>query len=836
MTFWADPLEGALWECCSCEPGAASDPRELEALVPRWERAAVPGTAAGAWTSTGIASMADLAAKVDDLDWWFRSTFAGEGSGSWEMELGGLATVADVWLNGRLVLHSENMFVGYDVATGPLMAENELVIHFAALNPLLEVRRPRPRWKTLLATHQNLRWVRTSLLGRQRGWALTPAPVGPWRPIRLAPEGEPRVCSGRVATSCEGDAGVVEVSLEVGGTAGVPPSARLRVGEVSGALAVRPFDPDDPRGNKPGRVLLEGRLVLENVERWWPHTHGPQPLLSAALELDGRSLELGSVGFRTVEVDRTDNGFRLLVNDVPVFCRGGCWFPVDPVNLWTSDSELRATLELVRAANMNMLRIPGGTVYEDERFWDLCDEFGIMVWQDCMFGYLDPPEDEAFLREVAIELEQVLGRLSRHPSLTVVCGGQEIEEQAAFFGVPREQWRFPLLDEVVPELVTRLVPGVPYVTSSPSGGSQPSQPDVGISHYFGVGSYLRDLSDARMCRSRFVSEGLAFAIPPEPETVDEFFGSPTRAGHDPSWKQALHHDTGRSWDTEDFRDFYVGKLFGLDPHLLRYHDPERALELGRAAVVQIMGSVLTEWRSVGSTCSGGLLVAFRDLVPGAGWGVVDSLGRPKAPWFALRRVLAPVAIMLTDEGLNGLRLHVLNETAFAFKGTVRVELFVVGGLRVEVSEREVELSPRGAQIIDATGMFEGFRDLSYAYRFGPPAYDLVAASLLDSEDGVIGEVVHLPAGLCRPREADLGLSASVEVVDRDLWHLEVTTQRFAQWVSVDVPGFRPDDSWFHLLPGGSRAVTLRPSGSAGVPRGHVRAVNAESPVPISNKG
>jgi beta-galactosidase/beta-glucuronidase len=84
---------------------------------------------------------------------------------------------------------------------------------------------------------------------------------------------------------------------------------------------------------------------------------------------------------------------------------------------------------------MNMVRIPGGTVYEDERFWDLCDELGIMVWQDCMLGYTDPPEDEAFEAAVVAELEQVFGRLGGRPALAVVCGGQEIEEQAAMFGL-----------------------------------------------------------------------------------------------------------------------------------------------------------------------------------------------------------------------------------------------------------------------------------------------------------------------------------------------------------------------------------------------------------------
>jgi len=768
---------------------------------------------------------------MDTRDWWFRCQFHVEPGDqtTWTLCVGGLATVADVWLNGRLLLHSENMFASHAVEIPGLLADNEIVIRFHALGPLLEQRRQRPRWKTLLASHQNLRWFRTTLLGRQPGWAVTPAPVGPWRPIKLVPQDEPAVLSKEVRASCEGNAGIVEVRLRLRGA--VPKRALLHVGDASGRLSTqigaKNGDDDATR-----EATMEGRLIVDDVPLWWPHTHGPQPLVPISVELDGRRIELGTIGFRTVEVDRGDGGFRVLVNGVPVFCRGACWFPIDPVGFAVSDVDLRSTLELARDANMNMLRIPGGTVYEDDRFWALCDELGILVWQDCMLGYLDPPDEPSLVEAIETELQQVLSGLSGHPALAVLCGGQEIEEQAAFFGVTRENWTFPLIERVIPELAARVLPGIPYVTSSPNGGSHPSQPDVGVSHYFGVGSYLRDLHDARSCGARFVSEGLAFAIPPEVETVDECLGGAQRAGHDPSWKQGLHHDTGRSWDTEDFRDFYVGKLFEVDPSLVRYVDPDRALDLGRAAVAELMGQVMTEWRRPGSSCQGGLVVALRDLVPGAGWGIVDALGRPKAPWFVLRRVLAPLAILLTDEGLNGLRLHALNDLASDFHGEVRVELYAGGEVLVESAIRSVDLVPHGADVLDVNAMFDGFRDVSYAYRFGPPAYDVVVASLLDSDRTALSQVVHLPAGLSRACEADLGLEATAQRNEEGTWTLSVSTRRFAEFVAIDVPGFRPEDSWFHLAPSGRRTVRLTRTGSSEVPSGRVRALNVQSAVPV----
>ncbi len=195
-------------------------------------------------------------------------------------------------------------------------------------------------------------------------------------------------------------------------------------------------------------------------------------------------------------------------------------------------------------------------------------------------------------------------------------------------GLDRERWETPLLTKVLAELAAGLAPGVPYLTSSPTGGPLPFQPDQGVSHYTGVGVFTRDLGDLRRAAPRFVSEGIALSMPPEASTVDRYCGGARRAGHDPSWKQAIHHDTGGSWDLEDVRDHYVQRFFEVDPALLRRTDPERALDLGRAAVAHVVGEAMTEWRRPGSPCSGFVLVGFRDLRMGAG-GASSTQGPPE---------------------------------------------------------------------------------------------------------------------------------------------------------------------------------------------------------------
>jgi beta-mannosidase len=421
--------------------------------------------------------------------------------------------------------------------------------------------------------------------------------------------------------------------------------------------------------------------------------------------------------------------------------------------------------------------------------------------------------------------------------VAVVCGGQELEEQPAMFGLSPDRWSSALTEKVVPALAGQLLPGVPYVSSSPSGGDLPFQVDTGVCHYTGVGVFARPLSDLRAAGPRFVSEGLAFAVPPPTETVEDECGGARRAGHDPTWKRAVHHDTGGSWDLEDVRDHYVHLLFDENPALVRRHDPERALDLGRAAVAHVMAEAVAEWRRPASPCAGLLLVGLRDLRAGAGWGVIDALGRPKAPWFALARACQPIAVLLTDEGLNGLVVHLVNDTATAVSGRLVLALFS-GDHCLEAAERAVAVPARGGTTLSSSSLFDGFRDVTYAYRFGPRRHELVVASLFDDEGSLLARATYLPGGLSRPVQSEIGLQACLEPVDDQVWSLSVSTRRFAQFVAVEVPGFRAADSWFHLEPGGTQVTVLYPERSPDpardrAPIGQVRALNSVEGAPVS---
>ena len=814
-----DELAGARWSCASAAPDLATDPAQLSGADLQWRPARVPGTAAAALRDAGAWTWGrDDEALLDGRDWWFVTTFARpDGGPGWNLKLGGLATLADVWLNGALVCRSANMFVSHTVAVDELRDENELVIRCAALAPVLARRHPRPRFKSRLVRDQALRCYRTTLLGRMPGWSRWAAPVGPWRPVSLHERPTtPEPCDVRLAAHCLTDGGGrVAITLRLAGATTPPRAGRLHVGDESAPLTVSADGAE---------VTASGELTLPRVERWWPHTHGPQPLYPVSVELGGVTHELRQVGFRTIEIDRRDGGFTPRINGVEVFCRGVTWGPVDGVSLTASDEQIDTAVALARAANMNMVRVGGFGVYEDERFWDACDAQGVMVWQDCMIASVDPPEDDAYRTSLAGELHEQFGALQGRPSLVIAAGSSETYQQGAMLGLAPARYRSELLESFIPEVLGEIVPDVPYVASTPSGGEPPFRCDVGVAHYFGVGAYLRPLEDARLAGVRFASECLSFAIPPERETVSRVYGTAAVAGHDPRWKLAVAHDAGTPWDFEDVRDHYVREVFGVDPLAVRYEDPEFALDLGRAVIVHLMESVLGGWRRTGSRCAGAIVLAGGDLWPGAGWGVVDALGIAKAPYHALTRAFAPQTVRLCDLGLNGLTADVFNDGPDALRATLRISVYDLRGGELESGERELELGPHTAVSMDAVDLLGGFWDLTAAYRFSPRAQDVVLATLTGPDGHRLARDLYLSGGPVRPRTATPRLSAVARPAGAG-WTLEVSASELATFVALDVPGMTASDSWFHVAPGETVPISLT---GQGPPEGSVRALNCST--------
>jgi beta-mannosidase len=372
-----------------------------------------------------------------------------------------------------------------------------------------------------------------------------------------------------------------------------------------------------------------------------------------------------------------------------------------------------------------------------------------------------------------------------------------------------------------------------YVASSPSGGTLPFHTDVGVSHYYGVGAYLRPLDDARRSTVRFAAECLGFANVPDQAMVDALLPAGESPVHHPRWKARVPRDHGAGWDFEDVRDHYLEAVFDIHPMRLRYADMGRYLTLSRVVTGEIMARTLGEWRRANSTCAGALIWFFQDLWPGAGWGLLDSTGRPKAAYYAVKRAMQPVAVAITDEGANGLHVHVANDRASELGGELQIALFRDGRTRVSSGTAAVTVPSRGACCVSADAVLGSFRDVAYAYRFGAAGHDLVVATFVDANRVRIADAFHFPVGYPSATRDTIAMDINAERRADGSVRVTVRAEEFAQAVAIDGGPALPDDNYFHVAPGDERTVLVPARAAADLSELFVQPLNARSGVQVS---
>ena len=401
----------------------------------------------------------------------------------------------------------------------------------------------------------------------------------------------------------------------------------------------------------------------------------------------------------------------------------------------------------------------------------------------------------------------------------MLCGNSEVEQQVAMLGLDPELGRGELFGELAaggrprPPAPTRV-----YVPSAPCGGDLPFRTDRGVANYFGVGAYLRPLADARRAGVRFASECLAFANVPNEAAVEALLGeAPADAAvGGPRWKAGVPRDVGSGWDFDDVRDHYLRTLFGVDPGELRSVDRERYLELSRAVSGEVMAEVFGEWRRAGSPCGGGIVLWLRDLVPGAGWGLLDHRGEPKvaypppAPGARPGRASGPPTRVSAASPST-------SPTTGPSRSGARCAWRCTGDFeqRLDEASEIVELLPHETAERNVETLLGRFVDVAWAYRFGPPAQDLIVASLERDRDGIpelVSQAMRFPAGrpLAAEPAARLGLEAVAARRGDGSALLTVSSRRLAYGVRVHAPGFAADDDAFSIEPGAARQVVLRP--------------------------
>lgn len=796
------------WLLASTAPDACATSIDAREKNLQWQAAVVPGTVA-----QSLNNDVNIPGVHDKNDWWYRTQFSADTlskitPSQRRLRFEGLATCAEIWLNDKQILTSNNMFCTYVVdITDLLQTDNQLYICFRALSPRLDLKKPRPRWKTALTSHQNLRWFRTTLLGRMPGWSPPIDPVGPWRPITLETVSTLDVAELDLQARAEGSTGIISLNARL-----CELSAPISRAEI--IIDSQRFNIDVAGDSK--NCQLTGSIRIPNVPLWWPNTHGNPTLLPCHIELfigaQAINIDCGKIGFKSVNVDRSDGKVQIQINGVPVFCRGACWTINDFISLSGSDASLRRSLELARDANMNMLRIGGTMVYESDYFYQLCDELGIMVWQDFMFANMDYPiADKDFHANVQQEITQQLNRLQKHACLTAYCGGSEIEQQAAMMGLPSSEWSNSFFSETLPTHCQQLHSGIPYFRGSPSEGALPFHVSTGIAHYYGVGAYRRPLTDAKYAGVKFTTECLGFSNVPEAETMLLLNNVTMPVPHHPRWKARVPRDNGTPWDFEDIRDFYLRELFDVDPVKLRSEDLERYYAVSRVTSGEVMRRTYAEWRRNDNPCNGAIVWFYKDLWPGAGWGIIDSENNPKAAYHKLRKAWAPQALSITDEGQDGLLLHLINETNSPYDAQLHIDFLQQGTVKVLSQQKSIHVSARANLTLQLDEIIGHFTDSNYAYRFGPAKHDTVIARLIENVSGrLIAEDFYFVAGMALPTQSGTSIATKLTQHPDGTGTLELTSSALIQNVALTAAGFIIDTNHFNVGPDQRYTINFSP--------------------------
>ncbi|MCD9085647.1 glycoside hydrolase family 2 protein [Stenotrophomonas sp. SY1] len=803
-----------------------------------WRPAQVPGSVHTDLLAAGVIGDPYVGAAEAGLqwiglgDWEYRARFDVDARTlrrrHAELRFDGLDTFAEVSLNGAPLLSGNNAHRTWRARVdGRLRAtDNELRIVFRSpIRTLLPQVQAMPHRIAGNYPSPHGDEPKDAMVGNfarkpayHFGWDWGPRYVtaGVWRQVQLQAWDDNRITDLAVRTNAL-DAAHADLTVLL----------QVEQGEQSGkaSIVVDVLDPDGKRvarvqrdaALQPGNNDVQLPLSLDNPRRWWPVGYGAQDRYTVQARVDGgRDAEHQAslrTGLRSVELLREDDdkggqGFAFVINGVQVFAKGANVIPFDAFPARVTRERLRRDLQAARDANMNMLRNWGGGYYEDDAFFDIADELGLLVWQDFMFGGgMQPGYDPAFRTNVVAEARDNVRRLRHHPSIVLWCGNNEEETAWKDWGHGKDltaadpafaakvwQGYVDLFGKDLRTVVAEEGLGVPYWSSSPSNDLDAKANDStrGDKHYWQVWgnpalpatAYLRETP-------RFMSE-YGLQAWPQQSTIDAFatrqeqqVDGPVIQAHQKFMagkgnERLLHYIEMEYGKPRSFADFvYLSQV-------MQAEGIELAALHHRASRPYTMGSLY--WQ-------------LNDVWPGASWSSVDYYGNWKALHFHARRFFADVAVAaLRDEGTT--RVSLLNDGRAPLQAQLRYRVMDFDGRVLQQHQQPVTLAAQAAtevaRLTDAA-LLEG----------ADPRSSLAVFELLQGEKVIASRIVYFAAAkeqalAAPPLHAELRADGEHYVL-----RLRSPVLARALWIDFGTTDARVEDNAFDLLPGQSHDVVVR---------------------------
>ncbi|KAI0068656.1 glycoside hydrolase family 2 protein [Artomyces pyxidatus] len=640
---------------------------------------------------------------IGEAEWAFKTTFSVSEqeavAPNVDLVFDGLDTFATVTMNGHKILETENQFVTYraPIRDHVKAGANELSIVFPSA--FLKGREIEKKHEKLAL------WNGDSSLMARRGeqsygwdWGPVLMTVGPWRPISLHVY-QTRITDFRVASVVDENLAVdVDVSISLSSDAGA--TAVVSLHKPSGYVL---YDSKVTLSNGEGQIKFH--LNKSEVELWYPVGHGKQPLYQVEIRVyDKQSNLLDSrtdkIGFRRAIIveDKLDDEdgltFLFEINNVRTFCGGSCWIPADSFVTTITPERYRAWLQLLVDGNQNMIRVWGGGIYEQDVFYEICDELGIMVWQDFAFGCGQYPAYDSFLKNITVEAEQNVKRLRHHPSIVIFTGNNEDYQVAESLKLELDyddetsdfrKTNFParyIYERVLPSIVEKHS-DIHYHRSSPySGHGKPTtDKQYGDLHQWNVWHGSQEpWHNWDILAGRFVSE-FGMEAYPNIRTVDYWTGG-DKSERFPQSRTTVNHNKADGFERrlelylmENFKHAFDIESYVYYTQILQAETLSSAYRLWRR-----------NWRGKGKEYTAGALVwQINDCWPVTSWAIIDYFLRPKPAYFSIARELRPFTVGMTRKET---KKFADEQTAAHFIITTALEIW---GTNSTLEEKEATL-------------------------------------------------------------------------------------------------------------------------------------------------
>jgi beta-mannosidase len=566
--------------------------------------------------------------------WRFARTFTWtpDGAARHDLVAQGLDTLATVVLNGTVVAQTANQNRSYRWGVDHLLlpGENTIEITVDAPVPAAERRERENGGHLFHVNHHPYNAIRKTASNFGWDWGIDVATSGIWRSIRVEGWSDVRIAAVRPLVDVAGTAGVLTAHVDLVDD-GVPQARPVRVvvsrdGEAVEATAT-------VRGS--GTVTV----VVPDVALWWPRGHGEQPLYDVEISVPGAEPWRHRIGFRTVRLntlaDAAGHPFEILVNERIVHVRGANWIPDDAFVTRIDRARLERRVADATEANMNLLRIWGGGMYEWDDLYEICSEQGVLVWQDFLLACAAYAEEPWLAEEIEAEAREAVTRLSRHPSLVLWNGNNENLVGYAEWGwrgtLEGRTWGDGYYRETFPAILAELDPTRPYIPGSPYSSDahlSPNLPTDGTVHIWDVWNE-KDYRAYADWHPRFVAE-FGFQGPAAWTTLfDVVHDSPLH----PDGHELLVHQKANNGNLKLERG-----LRGHLPEPRTIDDWHFATQLNQAHALHFG---ISHFRALAPYTSGTVVWQLNDDWPVVSWAAVDYAERRKPLWYALRDVYAP---------------------------------------------------------------------------------------------------------------------------------------------------------------------------------------------------